>query len=75
MSICADCNAIVQHVRYLPDGSFAQGHQKLKETHITGYKPFAQAGVVVKHYECSSCGTKWKHENDKNDPHVGWSFD
>lgn len=69
MAMCEDCDNIETHVRG------KKGHANLVESHKTGYRPFAQAGVVVTHYVCSQCGTKWQYENDKNDNHAGWSLD
>lgn len=51
-----------------------RGHEELLETGPkSGYKPPGQAGVVISHFACRACGTKWSYENDKNDDFVGWS--
>lgn len=73
MPMCAPCHAITINKRHDANGRPIPGHEALKETHQSGYKPFGQAGVIVKHYICETCGTKWAHENDRNDSHAGWS--
>jgi hypothetical protein len=67
---CERCASIEQNRRN------AKGHDGLQETgEVTGYRPFAQAGVVITHYVCMDCGAKWSYENDKNDMCAGWSME
>lgn len=68
MPLCEKCAGIETYKRG------ADGHDGLKPTgKKRGYKPFAQAGIVITEYMCSNCGALWEYENDKNDSHVGWS--
>lgn len=68
MPMCDACQAIEQHKRRAP------GHDALEKVEGGGvFKPFAQAAVLVTHHVCRTCGTKWKHEDDKNDAWAGWS--
>lgn len=75
MTMCADCSLIKTNCRFLPNGHFAEGHDGLRKTRISGYRPHAQAAVNITYYTCRHCATQWQHENDGGDAFVGWSLD
>lgn len=66
MQPCANCTAIVTGKRG------AAGHDDLVETGKDAVKPFGQSQIRFTYYVCRTCGTRWRHEDDKNDPHAGW---
>lgn len=70
MPVCEACAKIETHKRHVSPHSQMKfvGYDRGK-----GYKPLGQASVEFKLYECQSCGTKWQYEDDKNDPHVGFT--
>jgi hypothetical protein len=66
---CAMCEAIVKNHRGAP------GHEKLVQIgEPEKVKIVGQANVYVTKYRCADCNTEWRHENDKNDDHAGWSM-
>lgn len=66
MAKCDACAAIKTNTRGTP------GHDALTETG-RDRKNYGQGGISYIRYECSTCGTKWEYENDKNDQWAGWS--
>ncbi|MDM0054068.1 hypothetical protein [Variovorax fucosicus] len=66
MPMCEKCATIVTGRRH------AAGHEDLKETGHSKYN-MGQGTVYTRAYTCSTCGTKWEYEDDKNDDGAGWS--
>lgn len=67
MAKCAACESIVEGKRHAP------GHDKLKEISTRKVRPIGQAVIILTEYECTKCGTKWRYEDDRNDPGAGWT--
>ena len=66
MPMCKPCAQIEQGKRH------AIGHHAL-ERGDAFQEDWGQGVIVTTRYTCRTCGTRWEHENDKNDPHAGWS--
>lgn len=66
MAKCDACFSIV------PDRRGERGHDALVETGSEKIRPFGQAAIIKTSFTCSTCGTKWTYENDKNDSFAGW---
>ncbi|MQR00553.1 hypothetical protein [Glaciimonas soli] len=67
---CDACNGIQQRNRK------GQGHAKLTPIgEPVKVRNMGQPAVIMTHYVCEDCGTKWQHEDDKRDAYAGWSIE
>lgn len=67
MSVCSDCENIVQHQRGAP------GHDKL--ICLEEVRSLASATRSTRHeaFICSVCDTEWDLLHDKKDTNAGWT--
>jgi hypothetical protein len=66
MSMCKPCSQIEQYKRHAP------GHHALEKLDEF-VEDWGQGPIHTHRYLCRTCGTRWEHENNKSDPHAGWS--
>ncbi|MGE8450911.1 MAG: hypothetical protein ACN6OP_09915 [Pseudomonadales bacterium] len=66
MAKCDACCSIVM------DRRGERGHDALVETGSEKFSPIGKAAVTKASFVCSTCGTKWTYENDKNNSFAGW---
>ncbi|MGS0742849.1 hypothetical protein ACVBEF_13585 [Glaciimonas sp. GG7] len=67
---CDACNAIelrkrkeVGHAKLLPIGEPVK------------VRNMGQPAVIMTHYVCEDCATKWQYEDDRRDVYAGWSVE
>lgn len=68
MSMCSDCQNIVQHQRGAP------GHDKLICLDVVRSLASAQRGAKHEAFVCSVCGAEWDLLHDKKDASAGWTL-
>jgi len=64
--LCESCAGIQRNWRRAP------GHAELMQG-INRKEPRRHGAVTITRYVCERCGTAWDYENDKLNPHAGWS--
>lgn len=67
MSVCGDCEEIVQNKRGAP------GHDKLICLEFVRSLATATRGAKHEAFVCSVCDTEWDYLHDKKDATAGWS--
>lgn len=66
MSVCSDCDGIVQRKRG------AAGHDKLISLGYVRSLGAAKSGAKHEAFVCSVCGTEWDYFHDRRDEAAGW---
>jgi len=64
--LCESCAGIQRNWRRAP------GHAELMQG-VNRKEPRRHGAVTITRYVCERCGTAWDYENDKLNPHAGWS--
>ena len=64
--LCESCAGIQRNWRRAP------GHAELMQG-VNRKVPRRHGAVTITRYVCERCGTAWDYENDKLNPHAGWS--
>ena len=64
--LCESCAGIQRNWRRAP------GHAELMQG-VNRKEPRRHGAVTITRYVCERCGTTWDYENDKLNPHAGWS--
>lgn len=65
--MCDACKPLVNGDR------MTEGHAKLKEIGTDHRRGGMTGAVLITRYVCSECGTKWRYQDDRGDPWVGWT--
>ena len=65
--LCDACARIQRNWRRAP------GHPELMQG-VNRKEPRRQGAVTVTRYVCEHCAAVWDYENDKFNPHAGWSL-
>ena len=66
MELCEPCKGIQRNWRRAPGHAELVQRSNRKEDREHGQVTFTR-------YQCDRCGTAWEYENDKTNPHAGWS--
>jgi hypothetical protein len=64
---CKPCTQIEQNKRHAP------GHPALEKKGVFN-EDWGQGVIPTTRYTCRTCAVRWEHEDDKDDPHAGWSL-
>ena len=68
--LCDACNAIELRKRK------GLGHAKLLPIgEPVKVRNMGQPAVIMTHYVCEDCATKWQYEDDRRDVYAGWSIE
>jgi hypothetical protein len=65
-ALCDSCAGIQRNWRRAP------GHAELMQG-VNRKEARAHGQVTITQYRCERCATVWDYENDKTNPHAGWS--
>jgi hypothetical protein len=66
-ALCESCAGIQRNWRRAP------GHAELMQG-VNRKEPRRHGAVTVTRYVCERCAAVWDYENDKTNPHAGWSL-
>lgn len=67
MSVCTDCEAIVQNTRGAP------GHDRLICLDVVRSLESVKRGARHEAFVCSVCNAEWDYLHDKKDATAGWT--
>jgi len=67
MAMCDACCVLADG-----DGNEA-AHERLKRGEQRVDKPFARPKIYTTYYQCETCGTNWRHIDDRDERFKAWA--